>query len=63
MFIKIGDNMQQVRDEAKNLTTFTRQETFMGQLKDSYDENYYGNGAFSHDEAGITKGRWKRNAI
>ena len=63
VFIKIGDNMQQVRDESKNLTTFTRQETFMGVLKDSYDKNYYGNGTFSHDEAGITNGRWKRNSI
>ena len=63
MFIKIGDNMQQVRDEAKNLTTFTRQETFMGLPEDSIDKNYYGNGKFSHDEAGITNGRWKRNSI
>ena len=59
MCVKSGDNMQQARDEAKNLTTFTRQETLMGVLKDSYDKNYYGNGAFSHDEAGITNGRWK----
>ena len=63
MFIKIGDNMQQVRDESKNLTTFTRQETFMGVPKDSYDKNYYGNGAVSHDEAGIPNVRWKRNSI
>ena len=62
-WIKIGDNLTQERSEAKQTTNYTRQETFMGVLKDSYDKNYYGNGTFSHDEAGITNGRWKRNSI
>ena len=55
--------MSQQRDEAKQMTIFTRQETFMGVLQDSYDKNYYGNGTFSHTEEGITNGRWKRNSI
>lgn len=63
IWIKIGDNMTQQRDEAKQITIFTHQETFMGVLQDSYDQNYYGNGTFSHTEEGITNGRWKRNAI
>ena len=62
-WIKIGDNLTQERSEAKQTTTYTRQETYMGVLQDSYDKNYYGNGKFSHDEAGITNGRWKRNSI
>lgn len=62
-FIKIGDDMTQERSEAKQTTTFTRQETFMGVLADSYDQNYYGNGTFSHTEQGIKNGRWQRGAI
>lgn len=63
IWIKTGDNMTQQRDKAKQMTIFTRQETFMGVLQDSYDKNYYGNGTFSHTEEGITNGRWKRNSI
>lgn len=63
IWIKTGDNMTQQRDEAKQMTIFTHQETFMGVLQDSYDKNYYGNGTFSHTEEGITNGRWQRNSI
>ena len=63
IWIKTGDNMSQQRDEAKQMTIFTHQETFMGVLQDSYDKNYYGNGTFSHTEEGITNGRWQRNSI
>ena len=63
IWIKTGDNMTQQRDESKQMTIFTHQETFMGVLKDSYDKNYYGNGKFSHSEEGITNGRWQRNSI
>ena len=63
IWIKTGDNMTQQRDEAKQMTIFTHQETFMGVLQDSYDKNYYGNDTFSHTEEGITNGRWQRNSI
>lgn len=63
IWVKTGDNMSQQRDEAENMTIFTRQETFMGVLEDSYDKNYYGNGEFRHTEDGIENGRWERNSI
>lgn len=63
IFIKIGDDMSQIKDKEKQSTSFTRHETFMGVLSDSYDKNYYGNGEFSHTEQGIKNGRWKRKSI
>lgn len=62
-FVKVGDDMTQVRDEATDRTTFTRQEMFMGVLKNSYDKNYYSPGTFAHTEEGIKNGRWEKNAI
>lgn len=62
-WIKIADDMQQQRNETSNKTTFTRHEKFMGIPANAVDLNYYGTGAFSHTEQGITNGRWKRNSI
>ena len=58
-WIKIGDDMQQTKTDTT--TTFTRTERWAGYT--DVDINYYGKDKFTHDEKGITNGRWFKNCL
>ena len=58
-WIKIGDDMQQTKTDTT--TTFTRTERWAGYT--DVDVNYYGKEKFTHDEKGITNGRWFKNCL
>lgn len=61
-WVKIGDDMTQTKVKSpKQMTIFTRRETFAGFT--DVDMNFYGNEPFNHSEAGILSGRWEIGAL
>lgn len=57
VWVKTADEMSESKDMTTKQVTFTRHETYSGFT--DVDRNFYGNGAFTHDENGILSGRWQ----
>lgn len=56
-WVKIGDDMTETKTRSEQRVTFVRRQQYLGSK--AVDVNFYGNGTFSHTEAGILSGRWE----